>query len=650
VLWVDFETRSACDLKAAGVYNYAQDASTEVLCMSYAFDDEDVQTWVPGQPFPAKVRVYWGPIYAHNAAFERLIFWYVLQINFKLEQFVCTAAQARANCAPGSLEDVGRFAGASMKKDHRGSQLIRLLSIPRADGTFNNDPALMAEMIAYCEQDVRAMRSISKALRPLSEDELLDYHINEQINDRGVLVDVPLCKAAVKYASDELIEIEQIVAEVTEGAITSVRSPKMRQWVIDRVGPQALKLMQTFKDGEMKYSIDKTVRANLLNCEDVPPHVQEVIQCADDLWASSVAKFSRLASLADEEDARVRGAFVFAGGSATGRASSYGAQVHNLPRKSAKDPDAIRAAMVRGHEIVPRFEKRITDVLKKMLRPAIVAAPGNVLIAYDWSAIEGRVHPWLSNCPAGEVKLDVFRSGLDPYMVNAAATFRQPYEHVAAEHEQGRSEMRQVGKVQELALGFLGGAGAFETFGRVYGVYLPAADIARAVEGWRRANPWAMQHGQKLEAAYMRAMRNKGHEVSAGRVTYMFDGQMLWYSLPSGRVLCYPNAKFDDEGNVTYSKAAWKPAADAKEWPRARLWRGLACENVTQAAAHDILRHSLRQIDGVVLHVHDEIVVECPADQADAVGAAMHRVMCEPPAWAAGLPLAAEGVTTTRYS
>jgi DNA polymerase len=145
-------------------------------------------------------------------------------------------------------------------------------------------------------------------------------------------------------------------------------------------------------------------------------------------------------------------------------------------------------------------------------------------------------------------------------------------------------------------------------------------------------------------------MRNKGHEFKAGRVVYLFDGQTLWYALPSGRVLCYPNAKFDDEGNVTYTKAAWKPAADAKEWPRARLWRGLACENVTQAAAHDILRHSLRQLDGVVLHVHDEIVVECPAHEAEAVAAHMHQIMCTPPAWAAGLPLAAEGVTTTRYS
>ena len=645
MVYIDFETRSRCDLRAKGVYNYAQDASTDVLCMSYAFDDKDVQTWTEG-PLPD----FTGHmIYAHNAAFERLIFWYVLQQNYPLESFYCTAAQARSNCAPGGLEDVGRFAGADMKKDHRGSQLIRLLSIPRADGSFNTDPTLMQEMVRYCEQDVRAMRAVSKAMRPLSADELADYHINEQINDRGVLVDVPLCEAAVKYAGAELEEIQKIVVEVTEGAITSVRSPKMREWVLERVGEQAKKLMWT---GE-KYSIDKTVRANLLlmeNPDEVPADVAEVIQCADDLWASSVAKFSRLKSLADEEDGRVRGAFVFAGGSATGRASSYGAQVHNFPRKSAKDPEAVRAAMVRGHEIVPRFEKRITDVLKKMLRPAIIAKPGHVLIAYDWSAIEGRVHPWLSNCPAGEAKLDVFRSGLDPYIVNAVATFRQSYEHILAEHEAGRSDMRQVGKVQELALGFLGGAGAFEVFGRVYGVRLSAGEVARAVEGWRRANPWAQDHGRRLEDAYLRAMRNKGHEFSAGRIVYLFDGQTLWYSLPSGRVLCYPNAKFDEEGNVTYTKAAWKPAADATAWPRARLWRGLACENVTQAAAHDVLRHSLRQLDDVVLHVHDEIVVECPEDRADEIGAHIHKIMCTPPAWAAGLPLAAEGVTTKRYS
>jgi len=630
VLWIDFESRSHVDLKSRGVYNYCQDASTEVLCMSYAFGDEDVQTWLPEQPLPERVRAWTGDIYAHNAAFERLIFWYVLQINFALEQFVCTAAQARANCAPGSLEDVGRFAGASMKKDHRGAQLIRKMSVP----PYEESPELTAEMVAYCEQDVRAMRAISKAMRPLSAQELQDYHVNERINDRGVLVDVPLCHAAVKYASAELAEIQTIVAEVTNGEITSVRSPKMREWVLARVGPQAKKLME--KDG--KYSIDKTVRFNLLKMGDpdeVPYDVQEVIQCADDLWASSVAKFSRLAQLSDEEDGRVRGAFVFAGGSATGRASSYGAQVHNFTRKCAQEPDAVRTAMVRGHAIVPKYAERVTDVLRGMLRPALVPSKGKYLVVADWSAIEARVNPWLSG--RGDDKLAIFASGEDVYKVNASATFGVS---VAAVNK----DQRQIGKVQELACGFAGGVGAFAAMGRVYGVALPESDARRMVDAWRRANPWSVPYWQDLESAYTRAMRNKGKEFSAGRVTYLFDGLHLWYVLPSGRILCYPYARLESEG-VTYAKASWKPAADAKEWPRARLWKGLACENITQAVANDLLRHSLRQLDDVVLHVHDEIVIETATPDPEA----LRLVMCTPPDWAKGLPLDAEVEVMTRY-
>ena len=639
MLWLDFETRSACDLRKHGVYNYAQDASTDVLCMSYAFGDGEVHTWMPTEPFPSAVAQYTGPIYAHNATFERLIFWYVLQIEFKLEQFVCTAAQARANCAPGSLEDVGRFSGASMKKDHRGAQLIRMMCVP----PFKNDPELMAEMIAYCEQDVRAMRAISKAMRPLSAQELADYHVNERINDRGVLVDVPLCKAAIQYASDEVVEIQQIVSEVTEGAILSVRSPKMKQWVLERVGEEAKKLMVVYKDGEQKYSIDKAVRANLLlmeNPDEIPPAVAEVIQCADDLWASSVAKFSRLAELADEEDSRVRGAFVFAGGSATGRASSYGAQVHNFTRKCAAEPDAVRTAMVRGHSVVPKYGKRVTDVLKGMLRPALVPANGKQFVVADWAAIEARATPWLSDSVSGIAKLELFRTGADVYKVNAAATFGVGVDAVT-------KDQRQIGKVQELACGFAGGVGAFAAMGRAYGVLLPESDARRMVDAWRRANPWAPTYWQQLESAYLRAMRNKNREFKVGRVTYMYDGVHLWYSLPSGRVLCYPFAKFDDEGNVTYAKAAWKPSADAKEWPRARLWKGLACENITQAAANDLLRHSLRNLDNVVLHVHDEIVIE--TDRPEEAMQEMERIMCTPPSWAEGLPLNVEAQIMTRY-
>lgn len=649
ILWLDFETRSRCNLPERGVYNYAMDMSTEVLCMSYAFDDEDVRTWLPGQPFPQAVADHRGQIRAHNAAFERLIFWYVLQINFKLEQFYCTAAQARANCAPGSLEDVGRFAGASMRKDHRGAQLIRLLSIPQADGTFREDADLMDEMVRYCESDVRAMRAISQAQRELSADELRDYHVNERINDRGVLLDKPLAMAAVRYAEAEAVEIQDRVREVTQGAITSVRSPRMREWVLDRVGPQALKLATVYKDGEPKLSIDKNVRANLLvlaegDADEVPAEVAEVIQCADDLWASSVAKFSRAAALADEEDGRVRGAFVFAGGSATGRASSFGLQVHNFPRKCAADPALTREAMVRGHQIVPKFGKRVTDVLKGMLRPALMADKGKHLVVADWAAIEARVTPWASNTNSGAAKLGIFERGEDVYKHNAAATFRVAYEDVD-------KDQRQIGKVQELACGFAGGIGAFAAMGRIYNVILPESDSRKMVDGWRRANPWAPVYWDALERAYLAAMRNPGREFSAGRVTYLYDRQHLWYVLPSGRVLCYPFARFDEEGNITYAKASWKPAADAKEWPRARLWRGLACENITQAVANDLLRHSLMRLEeeglDVVLHVHDEIVLETA--EPEAAAAALLKIMTTAPAWAYGLPLNAEVATMTRY-
>jgi DNA polymerase len=649
-LWIDFESRSECDLPARGVYNYAQHTSTKVLCMAYAHDDEDVQIWQPGQEFPISVTraILAGErIYAHNAAFERLIFWYVLCPDFNLtephlDQFYCTATQARANCAPGSLEDVGRFAGADMKKDHRGAQLVRKCCIP----PFKHTPQDLADLFDYCAQDVRAMRAVSKAMRQLTDEELADYHTNERINDRGVRVDVPLALAAQRYAAVELEEIQRRVVEVTGGAIRSVRSPRMREWVWERLGPEARKLMVQHKDGEEKQSIDKTVRAALLTLaeehhEDVPDDVAEVIQAADDLWASSAAKFGRMAHLADDEDHRVRGAFVFAGGSATGRASSYGLQAHNFPRMCADDPEAVGQAMAGGGSIAPEFGKRVTDVLKSMLRPALIPSAGKVFVVADWSAIEGRVHPWLSNCAAGEGKLDVFRSKLDPYKVNASATFAVRYEDVT-------KDQRQIGKVQELALGFLGGPGAFATFGRIYGVHVSEADATRMVNGWRRANPWAMLHGQALESAYTSAMRHPNREFSAGRTIYLYDEQHLWYALPSGRVLCYPFARLEADG-VSYAKASWKPAADAKEWPRARLWRGLACENVTQAVANDILRHSLRHLEphGAVMHVHDEVVVE--TDRPDDVLALMQEVMATAPAWAQGLPLAIEAQVMSRY-
>jgi DNA polymerase len=274
-----------------------------------------------------------------------------------------------------------------------------------------------------------------------------------------------------------------------------------------------------------------------------------------------------------------------------------------------------------------------------MLRPALIPAPGHSFVVSDWSAVEARVTAWASADPQADEVLQVFRDGRDLYKREAAGIYRVPEDAVD-------SAQRQIGKVAILSLGFGGSIGAFAAMGRNYGVIVPESDARRIVDAWRRSNAWAVRYWAKLEDAYTRALRNPGREFSAGRVTYLFNGQHLWYALPSGRVLCYPFAKFEGD-EITYIKAAWKPAADAKEWPRARLWKGLACENITQAIAHDLLREALRQLPNVVLHVHDEIILESPNPEPDVE--LLRKVMCTTPAWAAGLPLNAEPEIMTRY-
>jgi len=638
MIWLDFETRSECDLTTAGVYNYARHPTTQILCMAFAFNNDSVNVTTNVSEMRKIIsEAHDQQIRAHNAAFERLIITHVLGIPMVIDRFYCTAAQARANCMPGSLEDVGRFMGAAMRKDHKGAALVKKLCTPPFKGTDED----MQGLISYCAQDVRAMRDFSLRIEPLSEEQLTDYHVNERINDRGVRVDVGLCKAALAYSEIEVVDIQKRVTEITKGAITSVRSPKMREWVLARLGPDALKL--AVKND--KPSIDKSVRAALLSIDDrdqVPADVVEVIQAADDMWASSVAKFKRLEQLAGDDN-RVRGAFVFAGGSATGRASSYGAQVHNFARKCADKPDSVRQDMVRRKPIVPIHGKRVTDVLKGMLRPALIPATNKKFVVADWASIEARITPWLSN--NGQAKLTLFETGADVYKVNAAKTFN-------IEVDQVTKDQRQIGKVQELACGFAGGVGAFAAMGRIYGIDLPENEANKMVKGWRKANDWAAEFWSALEVAYIDAMRNDDKEYKAGRVKYLRQNRHLWYILPSGRMLCYPYAEFNAaKEEVTYAKASFKPSADAKQWPRARLWKGLACENITQATAADILRHALRCLDNegfdTVLHVHDEIVIE--TDNPDKAQKALERIMKTPPAWAEGLPLDIEVSVMGRY-
>lgn len=657
-LHIDFETRSRVNLLRAGPYNYAMDASTQVLCMAYAFDDGPVNMWIPEKSFPDAVRAHiasGGIIVAHNAQFERLIFWYVLCPDMGLpeptvEQFHCSAAQARTNGLPGALADGPRALGLDVRKDPRGAELIQLLSVPSGatkgdkrayfdDGEFSIDLGLFLEMVTYCKRDVETERELTYYMRELTETEWEEYWASEYANDRGVQVDVELCRAAVEYADDEVVEINKRLHALI--GVAKARSPKVTLWVYDHL-PEALQEVMVKEDG--KLSLDKAIVETLLALEDVPLVTRQVLELRALISASSVAKFRTMLERADPEDGRVRGSFLFAGAPTSGRYSARGLQLHNYPRDCADNPETVREAILKRR--VP--DGKVMATLSSMLRPSLVGD----LVWGDWSAIEARALPWLTGDVRGDAVLDVFREcDADPSADDV---------YVRAASEFGGS--RQEGKVAVLSLGYGGSVGAFQAMSRGYGVQLEDGQVKSIVSAWRRSNPWAESFWNDLESTAVRAIRHPGEWFTVGRVGYAFSedqmGGTLYCCLPSGRLLCYPKARVDivdtqygATAQITALKASRKPAAGAPEWPRFRLWRGLLAENITQAACADLLRDALVVCEQeglpVIGHVHDEIILESKDMIAQAE---LKSIMESGPDWAEGLPLAAETKCGNRYS
>lgn len=666
-LSVDFETRGRVNLKITGAYAYARHPSTQLLCMSYSFDGgKTVDTWLPGDPFPQAVNAWvkeGKPITAHNAQFERLIWWYVLCNDYDvpeptLDQFYCSAATARSCGLPGSLGDVTHALGTKQKKWGRGLELIKLLSLPSGakmtdkcriweDGEFNNDPALLGEMVEYCEQDVRSECAVSSVMRELDFLEWTEFWASERVNDRGVKIDRVLAEAATKYAFAEMQELNDACRAVS-GYRTASR--KLTEWVYVRLSEDARELMHRWKDGERKITLDRSTRASLLEMAERDPDsiredILEVLRLKDAASNSSVSKFRAMLNYADIDDDRVRGAFLFAGAASTGRYSAKGLQLHNFVRTAAKDPAGVREALLEGREI-----DNVMATLAGMLRYSIIADEGNVLVGADWSAIEARALPWLAASDGAEEILDVFRAGGDVYVREAG--------NIYPGQEIGKDE-RQVGKVAILSLGYGGADGAFAAMARNYGVNLDPVLVKQIVKRWRASNKWAVRFWYELFNAAVRAMRIQDTWHSAGRVKYGFNDAMggtLWCQLPSGRVLAYPKARLEIENervSISAVKANFRPKAEDPDWPRSRLWPGLLAENVTQAACADLLRELVVRLDArgvpVIGHVHDEAICEVPAHEEERYKAMLMEEMERGPSWADGLPLKAEVWSGVRY-
>jgi len=664
---LDYETRSRANLPECGLYVYASDPSTDILCLAmYDLEDDAHFVFDPCQrdmPDGWKKRIQEADLIgAHNAAFDREIHACIGgDYGFPVipdEKWYCTAAQARVNALPSNLDDATMAAKVKNKKNPRGSQLIKLLSIPQADGSFNESPALMKEMLQYCMDDVLATVDLYRATRPMLQREHTDWLINERMNQRGVKIDRDLAKASTQYAAAEQAEIGGKLVELTNGVITKpTQHQRIKKYVLDALDQEdendrkLYKLMTTYKGKEKKIGLDKDIRESIITAIEAGnlhlyEDVEELIRLLHDASASSVAKFGKMLTLADPDDDRVRGAFIHAGAAQTHRFSSKGLQLHNMKRDcySAEETEEIRDLMLTNYAMTDVMQK-----LSKLLRPALIPAEGKSFVVGDWSAIEARALPWLSGDPKAERKLNMFRNGIDVY--------------VEAAKDLGLGD-RQVGKVAELALGYGGAVGAFASMAKNYGVVKPEYEVKKIVKAWRAANTWAEKFWDSLESAAKKAVRSRGEKAFvAGRVIYTFVPNLLGGTLicvlPDGTGIQYTfcSIEHSDRGdNLVCLKAGIKPKAGEESkhhWGVVRLWGGLLAENVTQAFCAALLRDKLRQLDAlkenVVAHVHDEIILELEDSLAEKACKQLKDIMESVPDYAQGLPLKAAPVIMKRY-
>ena len=315
-LSIDFETASECDLIAQGIYRYATDPSTRVLMMAYSFG-EGVECWLPGQAFPAEVAEHiksGGAIAAWNAQFERLIWWYVLSPDHgapepRLDQFICTAARARAHGLPGSLADASRALGLPLAKDSAGADLIKRYSVPGHQKVIPQED--LDKFVEYCKRDVEVELQVASCLRELTDDEWNDYWDNEEINDRGVPINVEFARAALAYGDEIRAQADREIVQCTGGAVKNARARADREkWLATLLTPEQSKMLGgKFAQGE---------RQQLLEFEDLHPSVRRFTELVEEAGGATISKYKAFASR--EVDGRLQGAFLFSGGGQTGRA------------------------------------------------------------------------------------------------------------------------------------------------------------------------------------------------------------------------------------------------------------------------------------------------------------------------------------------
>lgn len=646
---VDIETYSEVELKEVGAYRYAEHPSTCALCASWKFDDsETVYRWRPGDPAPtfAPGTIFEGYNVTH---FDALIWQKILTPRHGwvfpgFERFSDTMARVALTNLPGSLAQAARAMGTA-EKDVVGSKLMTLLCRPanativNADPKRRHSPEALARLEEYCDDDVRAEAALSRAVPALPEAERPVLWASDQMNRRGVRVDLDLVERmqGVAAAYQEILR-EQLVT-ITRGQVES-------ETKLNDIKAFCRARGLAVKDGPG--ALDKDAINGFLELADLESDVRRVLQIRQWLGKSSLAKLSRLKA-ATCADGRVRGLFMFCGAHQTARWSGKIVQPQNLPKgvlKGARAYEEALAAIYEGADSVDLFYgDKTMDILASCIRCCLVPTMGNEFVVADYSAIEARVVAWL----AGEQwLLDAFRQGIDPYKVMTSVIYGVPYEAVTP-------AQRQVGKTVVLGAGFGLGHKKFVSYAAKAGIVVETEEAKRIIDAYRTKNSRIKGLWYECDRAAKTAIRNPGTIYAAGKLLFKFDGQNLKMRLPSGRCLWYRKAYLATKA-VPWSdepqEAIFFYGEDEHgNWGAQDTYGGKLVENATQAAARDVLAHAMVKVEGEglspVITIHDELGCDLPPGRLSVRD--LEALMCDLPAWADGLPMKAEGFTCNRY-
>ena len=644
VLSIDLETYSDVDLSTCGVYRYVE-GDFHILLFAYAFDDDPVRIidMACGEALPQEIvdAIFDDDVVkaAWNAQFERTCLSQYFGRRLPPDSWQCSMVWAASLSLPLALKNAALVLKTGEQKDKAGEDLIRFFSVPckptktnggRTRNLPEHAPEKWRQFKEYCLQDVRTERDIRKKLEafPLLAQEWDFYHMDQRINDRGVLIDKTLVEQAITC---DLMLSEEMSKKAYE--LTGLENPnsvsQLKGWLEER-GIEISSLGK--KDvAAMIKEIDKG---------GLDQEALDMLKLRLQMAKSSVKKYQA----ADRyicSDGRAHGLFQFSGANRTQRWAGRGIQLQNLPQNHISTLDEARELVKLGcFDMVESIYGNTPDILSQLIRTMLIPREGCEFIVADFSAIEARVLAWL----AGEQwRMDAFKRGDDIYCASASQMFGVP---VVKHGING--ELRQKGKVAELACGYGGAAGALISMGAL-DMGLTEEELPGLIDDWRIANPHIVQFWWDVEKAAMDTVKDH-RERSVGRIGFQFSANTLWIVLPSGRKLAYikPRLQPNRFGRMAVT---FESLNAANKWSRGETYSGRLVENLTQATARDLLAEAMWRMEqaglDIVGHVHDEVILEVPKGKVTVEDVC--TIMNQNPSWADGIALSSAGYRGDYY-